>query len=96
MTGASFIVRAMRFCLRYVSFFDSSVLFLVWGALFSCFGGRDARPYIPRVRDDRCPASALKCCSPGPLGDASGSFSLVLVSVCGSFVSVVGVMYLLL
>ncbi len=26
---------------------------------------------------ERCPASALKCVGPGPLGDASGSFSLV-------------------
>ena len=29
----------------------------------------------------RCPASALKCIEPGPLGDASGSFSLVVASV---------------
>ena len=29
----------------------------------------------------RCPASALKCFEPGPLGDASGSFSLVVASV---------------
>ncbi len=30
---------------------------------------------------ERCPASALRCVVPGLLGDASGSFSLVLASV---------------
>ncbi len=40
-----------------------------------------AKPYVPRVRNDRCPASALKCFKPGPLGDVSGNFSLVLAFV---------------
>ena len=54
----------------------------VW--LFFRFGERDARPCETRVRlvfFMRCPASALKCVGPGPLGDASGSLSLVLASV---------------
>ena len=96
VAGASLFIRALRCRIRDVCFCGFDVLFFVWGFLFSDFGGRDAMPYIPRVRDDRCPASALKCCRLGPLGDASGSFSLVLASVCGSFVSVVGFMYLLL
>ncbi len=52
--------------------------------MFSDFGERDARPCVTRVRFvlfERCPASALKCVVPGPLGDASGSFSLVMASV---------------
>ena len=81
MAGASFIVRALQCYLNEVSVCDSEVLFLVWGGLFFGFGGRDARPYVTSVRVNRCPASALKWCTPGPFGDASGSFSLVLASV---------------
>ena len=57
--------------------------------MFSGFGERDARPCVTRVRIVvfvRCPASALKCVGPGPLGDASGSFSLVVASVNVDFV----------
>jgi len=67
-------------------------LFSGWGFLFSSWGERDARPCITRVRSawfERCPASALKCVGPGPLGDASGSFSLVLASVNVNSVAVV-------
>ena len=58
----------------------------------SGFGGRDARPYAPRLRNGRWPASALKCFEPGPLGDASGKFSLVLAYVNIVLLSVSGVM----
>ncbi len=57
--------------------------------LYSGFGERDARPCVARVRlmlFERCPASALRCVGPGPLGDASGSFSLVVASVSGDSV----------
>ena len=56
--------------------------------IFSSLVERDARPCITRVRSvcfESCPASALKCVGPGPLGDASGSFSLVVASVDVSF-----------
>jgi hypothetical protein len=66
-------------------------LFSVKGFL-SGLGGRDARPCVPRVRSGRFPASALKSFEPGPLGDASGKFSLVLASVNVIFVTFVGVM----
>ena len=59
-------------------------LFIGWGCFISSWGERDARPCSTRVRSvwfERCPASALICVGPGPLGDASGSFSLVLASV---------------
>ena len=59
-------------------------LFFGESCLVSGLGERDARPCIARVRRmlfGRCPASALKCIEPGPLGDASGSFSLVVASV---------------
>ena len=52
--------------------------------LVSGLGERDARPCVTKVRRvffGRCPASALRCIEPGPLGDASGSFSLVVASV---------------
>ncbi len=61
----------------------SEVVFFGEGCLFSVFGERDARPCVTRVRFvmfERCPASALRCVGPGPLGDASGSFSLVVAS----------------
>ncbi len=57
--------------------------FLVGFAFFRK-GAWDSCPCIPRVRSvfiERCPASALKCIGPGPLGDALGSFSLVVASV---------------
>ena len=71
---------------------DYGVLFSVLGFLLSGFGGRDARPCEPRVRNDRCPASALKCFEPDPLCDASGKFFLVMASVNVVFVTVAGVM----
>jgi hypothetical protein len=40
------------------------------------------------------PASALKCIGPGPLGDASGNFSLVVASVNVGFVTVACVMWM--
>jgi hypothetical protein len=67
------------------------VFFSVLGFALSGFGGRDARPCEPRARNGRCPASALKCIEPGPLGDASGKFSLVLASVNVVFLTVFGV-----
>ncbi len=45
---------------------------------------RDTRPCVTRVRSvlfERCPASARICALPGFLGNASGSFSLVMASV---------------
>ena len=50
------------------------------GMVFSRPSGRVARPCVLRVRLLRCPASAPKRSCSGPLGDNSGSFSLVLVS----------------
>ena len=73
-------------------FVISVVLFSVEGFCISGSGERDARPYVPGVRNSRCPASALMCIEPGPLGDASGKFSLVLASVNVVFTMVVGVM----
>ena len=52
--------------------------------MYSGFGERDARPCVTRLRFvifGRCPASALRCVVPGPLDDASGSFSLVMAFV---------------
>ncbi len=54
------------------------------GCWVSGFGELVARPCVTRVRllfFTRCPASALRCVGPGPLGDASGSLSLALASV---------------
>ncbi len=62
----------------------SEVVFYGEGCLFSGFGERDARPCVTRVRSvmfERCPASALRCVVPGPLGDASGSFCLAMAFV---------------
>ena len=59
-------------------------LFSGWGFFISSWGERDARPCRTRVRSmwfKRCPASALICVGPGPLGDASGSFSLAVAFV---------------
>jgi hypothetical protein len=67
-----------------VSFWLSEVVVSGEGCLISDFGERDARPCVTRARSllfERCPASALRCVVPGPLGDASGSFSLVMASV---------------
>ncbi len=69
----------MMFCFRLRVFFSGS-------------GGRDARPCVLRVRNGRCPASALKCFEPGPSGDASGKFSLVLAYVNAIFVAFAGLM----
>ncbi len=55
--------------------------------------GRVARPCEPRVRNGRCPASALKCFETGPLGDTSVSVSLVLASVNVSYVVVSSYMW---
>ena len=91
MVGASFTVRALQCYLRGAGFSDSEVLSPVEGFLSSS-GGRDARPCVPRVRNGRCPASALKCFETGPLGDASGKFSLVLASVNAIFMAIASVM----
>ena len=68
-----------------MSVVDSMRLFFSGeGRVFSGFGERDARPCVTRVRfgiSERCPASTLRCVVPGPLGDASGSLSLVMTSV---------------
>jgi hypothetical protein len=67
-----------------VSFWLFEVLLSGESCIFSGFGERVARPCVTRVRLmflERCPASALRCVGPGPLGDASGSLSLVLASV---------------
>ena len=74
------------------SFSFSEVLFSFEGLFVSGSGGRDARPCGPMVRNDLCPASALICIEPGPLGDASGKFSHVLASVNVVFKIIVGVM----
>ncbi len=63
----------------------SEGLSLVWGFCFSSRVERDARPCRTRVRYvwfERCLASALSCVGLGPLGDALGSLSLVMASVC--------------
>ncbi len=52
--------------------------------MLSGSGEWDTRPCVTRVRPvmfERCSASALKCALPGFLGNASGSFSLVMASV---------------
>ncbi len=51
-----------------------------FGCLFG-LGNGTQDPVEQMVFFMRCPASALKCVGPGPLGDASGSLSLVLASV---------------
>ncbi len=87
-----------------MNFLLSEVVVSGEGCWLSGFGERDARPCVTRVHFvlfERSPASALRCVVPDPLGDASGSFSLVVASVnvisvvvsdclyfvmCGSFV----------
>ncbi len=67
--------------------------------MFSGFGERDARPCVTRVRFvmfERCPASALKCVVPSPLGDASGSFSLVMAYVNVNYAAVSSCLWLTL
>ena len=91
MTGAYLIVSVLQCWCGGVICWDSGVLFSVLGFLLSGFGGRDARTCEPRVRNGRCPTSALKCLEPGPLGDTSGKFSLVLASVNVVLQTVVGV-----
>jgi hypothetical protein len=78
----------------FVSFrrFRFGVFCLGYGILCLGLGGRDARSCVPGVRSSRCPASALICFESGPLGDASGNFSLVLASVNVVLLTVVGVM----
>jgi hypothetical protein len=68
------------------------LLFFVLFGVFSGLGDRVARPCVPKGRFSRCPTSALKCIGPGPLGDASKNFSLVVAYVNVSFVNVAGVM----
>ena len=92
MARASLGVRASQCRGRTISFSIFDVLFFVWGFLFSGLGGRAARPCVPRLLYGRCPASALKRFGPGPLGDASGNFSLVLASMNVIFVTIDGVM----
>ena len=92
MVGASFNVTSLQFCLRDVCFCDSEVLFSVKGLFLFGSGGRDARPCVPRMRNGRCPASALKCFEPGPKGDASGKFFLVMASVNFIFMTFAGIM----
>ncbi len=77
----------VRFYFLYI-FGSSSVCFL------SSLGGRDARPCVTSVQSSCCPASALICIEPGPLGDASGRFSLVLASVNVIVVAVASGMWL--
>ena len=76
MTWAILIVSVLQFKCGEVVCWNSEVLFSVLGVFLSGFGGRGARPCEPKVRNGRCPASALKCFEPGPLGDALGSFPL--------------------
>ena len=67
--------------------------------MVSSVGGRAFRPCGTRVRSiisERCPASALTCAGPGPLGDASGSFSLLVASINVDFVAVSSCMRLTL
>ena len=59
---------------------------------FSGLWGRGVRLCKPSVRFMRSPASALKCCSPGPLGDASDNFPLAVASLCAKYASFDGVM----
>ena len=92
MAWAILIVSVLRCRWGAAVCWNSGVLFSVLGFLFYGFGGRDARLCEPKVRNCRCPASALKCFEPGPLGDALGKFSLVLASVNVFLLTVVGVM----
>ena len=92
MAGAILVVSGLQCMCRGVVVWNFGVFVSVWGLLLSGFGGRDARPCEPRVRNGRCPASALKCFEQGPLDDASGKFSLVLTSVSVVLLAVVGVM----
>ncbi len=69
----------------------SEVVFSGEGCLSSVFGERDVGPCVTRVRSvmfECCPASALRCVVSGPLGDTSGSFSLVMAYVNVSFAAV--------
>ncbi len=69
-----------------------SVFVSGFGFGFSSKGGRvghvDARPCLARVHIVCGPASALRCVVPGPLGDALGSVSLVVVSMVVCFIYV--------
>ncbi len=94
MARASLVVRILISRGRKVGVCRYVVVFFVWALLFSCLGGRDARPCVPRVRFSHCPASALICIGPGPLGDASGNFSLVVAFVNVSFVTATGVIWM--
>ena len=89
--GVLFTFRALQ-CLLGFNFCVSEVLFSVEGFCSSGSGERDARPCVPRVRNSRCPASALICIEPGPLVDASGKYSLVLASVNVVVTAFAGVM----
>jgi hypothetical protein len=93
VTGAILIVNVLQCMCGGVVCWDYGVLFSILGFLLSGFDGRDARPCEPRVSNGRCPASALKCFEPGPLGDASGFFPLMLASVNVDLMTVVGDMY---
>ncbi len=92
MAGVISIVNVLQSRCGDIVSWNSSVFFSVLGFWLSGFGGRDASPCEPRARNGRCPASALKCIEPGPLGDASGKFSLVFASVNVVLLTVFGVM----
>ena len=81
MAGAILVVSGLQYMCRGFVVWNFGVFVSVWGFLLSGLGGRDARPSEPRLRFSRRPASALICFELGPLGDASGHFSLVLASV---------------
>ncbi len=91
VVGVLFTFRALQRLLGF-SFIFYEVLFSFEGGFVSGSGGRDARPCGPRVRNGRCPASALTCIEPGPLGYASGKFSPVLASANAVFKAFAGVM----
>ena len=72
----------------------SLMCFFLVEFFFFFLGGRVARPCVARVHSnclERRPASALICIEPGPLGDASGIFSLVLAFVNVVLLTVFGV-----
>ncbi len=92
MAGAILVVSGLQCMCRGIVVWNSGVFVSVWGLLLSGLGCRYARLCKPRVRNGRCPASALKCFEPGSLGDASGKFSLVLASVSVVLLTDVGVM----
>ena len=92
MAWAILVVSALQCRCRRVICWNSDILISVWGFLLSGLGGRDARPGVARVRNVHCPVSALKCFEPGPLGDASGNFPLVLAYVKVVLLTAVGVL----